>query len=116
MSQRRTSLRIGRVKVYRRGAVWYLCYHENGRRRRPRVGPDLEQARGLAARTNAQLENRAPTPLNFEAISIPELQRRWLEHHEHVLRSSVATVNRYRTATDHLLNFVRDTCSDTTDC
>lgn len=36
------------------------------------------------------------------------MRDRWLQHHEQVLRSSVATVNRYRTATDHLLNFVRE--------
>ncbi len=44
--------------------------------------------------------------LSFEPICIDELRDRWLQHHEHVLRSSVATINRYRTATDHLLAFV----------
>lgn len=106
-TSRRDSFRIGKVQAYRRGQIWYLCYHQNGMRQRPRVGPDRDQARQLASQTNAQLENNAPTQLSFTAISIPELQRAWLEHHEHVLRSSVATVNRYRSATDHLLNFVR---------
>ncbi len=36
------------------------------------------------------------------------LRQRWLDYHEHVLRSSVATVRRYRQATQHLLDFVRD--------
>ena len=35
-----SSFRIGKVQAYRRGKVWYLCYHDNGLRRRPRVGPD----------------------------------------------------------------------------
>ncbi len=30
----------------------------------------------------------------------------WLRHHEQVLRSSVQTINRYRTASKHLLDFV----------
>ncbi len=28
--------RIGRVRVFLRGRVWYLCYHEQGRRCQPR--------------------------------------------------------------------------------
>lgn len=105
---RRSSIRIGNVKIYQRGSIWYLCYHENGRRHRPRVGPNLEAARCLAAETNARLESGGAGTLTFEPLSIPDLRQRWLEHHEHVLRSSVNTINRYRTATEHLLNFIRD--------
>ncbi|MGB7159336.1 MAG: tyrosine-type recombinase/integrase [Tepidisphaeraceae bacterium] len=102
------SFRMGRVQGYLRGRVWYLCYHENGQRRRPRVGASLEAARRVAAQTNAQLESGDATMLTFEPIAIPALRTRWLEHHEHVLRSSIHTISRYRTATDHLLNFLRD--------
>jgi integrase len=104
--QKTTSFRVGRVQGYLRGQVWYLCYHEYGQRRRPRVGPDREAARQLAAQINAQLEVGAPAALSFEPISIPELRQRWLQHHEQVLRSLVQTINRYRTATEHLLRFV----------
>ena len=71
-----------------------------------RGAADKQAARQLAAQINAQLEVGAPAATSFETVSIPELRRRWLDHHEHVLRSSVATINRYRTATDHLLQFV----------
>ncbi len=108
MSGRSNSFRVGRVQAYLRGQVWYLCYHQDGKRRRPRVGADREAARLLAAQTNAQLESGAPAVLSFEPIGIADLRDRWLQHHEHVLRSSVATINRYRTATDHLLAFVGD--------
>jgi site-specific recombinase XerD len=101
-----TSFRIGKVHAYLRGRIWYLCYHEHGRRRRPRVGPDRNAARQLAAQVNAQLEAGAPAALSFEPVGVHELRRRWLEHHEQVLRSSVQTVNCYRTATDHLLRFL----------
>jgi len=108
MGRKRGSFRVGRVQAYLRGRIWYLCYQENSKRHRPRFGPDREVARQVAAQTNAQLEVGAPARLSFEPISIPELRDRWLRHHEQVLRSSVATINRYRTASDHLLNFLRD--------
>lgn len=107
-SSSRSSFRMGRVQGYLRGRVWYLCYHENGQRRRPRVGRSLEAARRVAAQTNAQLESGDAAMLTFEPIAIPALRTRWLEHHEHVLRSSIHTISRYRTATDHLINFLRD--------
>ncbi|HKB35830.1 MAG TPA: tyrosine-type recombinase/integrase [Gemmataceae bacterium] len=106
MANKSTSFRVGRVQGYLRGKVWYLCYHDHGQRHRPRLGPDREAARQLAAQINAQLEIGAPTALSFEPISIPDLRHRWLEHHEQVLRSSIQTINRYRTATDHLLRFL----------
>src|SRR6478735_2357082 len=107
MRKNAVSFRVGKVQAYLRGQIWYLCYHENGQRHRPRVGPDREAARQLAAQVNAQLEVGAPPALSFEPISVPELRRRWLEHHEPVLRSSVRTIQRYRTATDHLLRYLQ---------
>lgn len=106
MAKKSSSFRVGRVRGYLRGQAWYLCYHELGQRRRPRVGRDHDAARQLAAQINAQLEVGAPAALSFEAIAIPDLRERWLNHHEQVLRSSVQTINRYRTATEHLLRFV----------
>jgi len=102
------SFRVGRVRVYLRGRIWYLCYHEQGRRRQPRVGPDRDEARQLAAEVNAQLEVGAPSALGFEPVSFVDLRQQWLENHEHVRRSSLRTIQRYRAATEHLLNFIRD--------
>jgi integrase len=39
---------------------------------------------------------------------LAELRQRWLDHHEHVLRSSLATLARYRTATSHLITFLTE--------
>jgi len=55
---------------------------------------------------NAQLETGATTSLSFEPIPIKDLRSQWLEHHEQVRRSSVQSINRYRTATDHLLRYL----------
>ncbi len=101
-----TSFRVGRVRAFLRGKVWYLYYHEYGRRYQPRVGPDRDLARRMAAEINAQLESGVPSALGFQPVSIAELRQRWLDYHEHVRRSSVQTINRYRTATEHLLTFV----------
>jgi integrase len=107
-SRNSDKFRIGKAQGYLRGNVWYLYYHEQGQRRRPRVGPDLEVARQMAAQINSQLETGAPAALSFEAISIVDLRQRWLAHHELVLRSSLASINRYRAATDHLIRYVQD--------
>jgi hypothetical protein len=64
----------------------------------------------MAAQINGQLEVGAPAALSYEPISIPDLRQRWLDHHEHVRRSSLQTIRRYRAATEHLLNFVEKAC------
>jgi integrase len=109
-SKQATSFRIGRVLAHQRGEVWYLRYSEDGRRQQPRVGHDRELARRMAAEINAQLESGAPSLLGFEPVTIAELRQRWLDHHEHIRRSSVNTIKRYRAATSHLVNFVTDVC------
>src|SRR5690606_9939235 len=63
-------------------------------------------ARRMAAQIHAQLENSVPAALSFEPLKIAELRSRWLDHHEHVARSSVQTIRRYRAATQHLLTFL----------
>lgn len=102
------SFRVGRVKAYRRGKIWYLCYHEEGKRRRPKIGADRSAARRMAAQINGQLEAGAVSALAFEPISIADLRAAWLKHHETVRRSSLSTINRYRTATEYLLRFVEE--------
>gem|GEM_PF-6330212 len=72
------SFRFGRVKAYRRNKIWYLCYHEDGKRRRPRVGADRTAARRLAAQINGQLEIGVVSSLAFEPISISALRTAWL--------------------------------------
>ena len=94
--------RVGRVSYYQHHRGWYLYYQEDGEPVRKRVA-DTEEA---AAQVNAQLSSGAPTLFTFEPVAVPELRRRFLDHHEHVLGSSLATVRRYRAATRHLESFV----------
>ncbi len=97
--------RVGRVSYYRHHGAWYLYYREGKRQVRRRVGTDEPAAAQLAAQLNADLSRGLSSPWSFEPLSIPELRRRFLDHHENVVGSSLATVNRYRTAISYLERF-----------
>jgi integrase len=103
--RRKGRKRIGRVSYYFRHGVWHVYYRDGGRQVRRRVGQSEEEAAQIAAQINAQFACFLPTPFSFAPITVPDLRRRFLEHHEYALRSSLATVRRYRAATQHLENF-----------
>ena len=105
----RRHIHIGRVTVFRRGAAWCLYFRERGKPRRFRVGPERKLAEQKAAEINAHLAHGLPSAFEFQRTSVEELAGAWLEHHEFVARSSVATVKRYRVAVEYLLRFVRQT-------
>ena len=94
------SFKVGRVRVYLRSKIWYVCYYEGGRRKRYRAHTDRKVARRMAAEVNAQIETNAATSFSFDRVSVAELRKRWLDHHENVKRSSRHTVRRYRAATE----------------
>jgi integrase len=73
---------------------------------RNKVSESRGEAEQVAAQVNAQLVQRAPTLLSFQPVSVPDLRRQFLDHHEHVLKSAVGTLSRYRAATKHLEDFV----------
>ena len=97
--------RVGQVSYYRHHGGWWLYYREHGRPVRRRVADGADVAAQIAAQVNAQLAVAAPTMFSFTPLPIAELRRRFLDYHEHVLRSSLATVARYRAASQHLENF-----------
>jgi integrase len=98
--------RVGTVSVYLHHGAWWLYYREQGNPVRTKVGLGRADAEAVAAQVNAQLTSRSPTLLSFSPISIHELRQQFLDYHEHVLKSSLGTVRRYRTATQHLDVFV----------
>jgi integrase len=97
--------RIGRVSIYPHRRRWWVYYREHGVPVRRAVADDETTAAQVAAQINLELTSSAPTLLSFRPISVAELQRTFVDYHEHVLRSSLATVCRYRSATRHLANF-----------
>ena len=50
------NLRVGKVTVYLRGQVWYLRYHEQGKRHQIRNSEDKTAVRIRAAQVNRQLK------------------------------------------------------------
>ena len=104
-SKRTWRRRIGRVTVYLRGNRYWIYYRQGKQVRQP-VGTTKEEALALAAKINAQLVEGAPTILAFQPIAVTAMIAKWLDHHEHVRRSAVNTVNRYRTAIEHLTRFI----------
>ena len=56
MATTSTSFRVGKARADLRGRAWYLGYHDNGRRWRPRVGPDRDAARRLDPQASASLQ------------------------------------------------------------
>lgn len=111
MGRRRTSKRqrrrAGKVSYYFRHGGWHIYYRDGGRQVRRRAGDTEEAAAQIAAQVNAQLSAKVPTLFAFTPLSIGELRQRFLDYHEHIVRSSLATVRRYSTATQHLENFAQ---------
>ena len=97
--------RVGRVSVYQRGSRYWVYYRRGRQIRRP-VGTRRDEALTLAARINAELAEGAPTLLSFRPIRLSELADKWIDQHETVRRSSIATVRRHRTAVEHLTRYV----------
>jgi integrase len=97
--------RVGQVSYYLHHGAWHVYYRDGQRQVRRRVADNEVQARQVAAQLNAQLACSAPTQFSFSPVSVAELRRRFLDHHELVLASSLATVRRYEAATKHLENY-----------
>src|SRR5262249_29484897 len=88
--------RVGKVSGYLHHGSWWLYYRDPGRQVRRKVAPTRTEAEQVAAQVNAQLSTGAPTLLSFQPVGVPELRQQFLDYHEHVLKSSVSTVCRYR--------------------
>jgi integrase len=104
-SRTTSRFRVGSVTVYAHHGAWWLYYRQGGKNVRRRVAETRGEAEQVAARINAQLAENAPTLLTFAPMGIAELQSQFLDYHESILQSSVNTVSRYRSATQHLINF-----------
>ena len=102
----RARFRVGRVSVYLHHGAWWLYFRESDRPVRRRVAETREAAERIAAEVNAQLLAATATMFAFTPMTIAALREEFLRYHEQVRRSSVATIRRYRTATQHLVDYV----------
>jgi len=101
-----TRFRVGRVSAYLHHGAWWIYHRVHGQQVRRKIADTRADAEQVAAQVNAQLVSGAPTLLAFTPVGVPEsYTNSSLAYHEHVLKSSVATIRRYRAATQHLENF-----------
>jgi integrase len=107
LTRRQVRIRLGRVSCYQHHGSWHVYYRDNGRPIRQRIGAEKNEAIRAAAEVNARLTSALPGTFSFVALSIEELRQRFLDHHELVAHSSLATVSRYRAATQHLVDYIR---------
>lgn len=111
VSSRKTTkpkrFRIGRVSCYVHHDSWWIYYRQAGESIRRRVGPTRAEAEQVAAQANAQLTVGSPTLFSFTPIGVAELRTQFIQYHEFVLKSTVATVRRYEAATHHLVRYTR---------
>jgi hypothetical protein len=119
VSTKSTRRRVGRVSVYEHHGSWYTLHTEAGKPVRRRVeggearaeyDASLLNARLVAAEANLCVETTAlaggevvdASGVATASVAVADLRRAFLDHHEHVLGSAVATVSRYRAATRYL--------------
>jgi hypothetical protein len=109
MARRKRALadrfRVGKVTVYLHHGAWWVYYSQGSEHIHKKVSESRSEAEQLAAQVNAQVVQGAPTLLSFQPITVSDLRRQFLDYHEHVLKSSVVTLRRYRAATQHLETF-----------
>jgi integrase len=98
--------RVGRVSVYLHHGTWWAYFRDTGQPVRRKIAATRTDAEQVAAQVNAQLANGEPTLLAFTPMGVTELRQQFMDYHEHVLKSSMSTVRRYRAATQHLEDFV----------
>src|SRR5580700_8246970 len=77
----RNRIRVGRVTLYQHHGAWWLYFSEGSKRVRRKVGESQHDAEVLAAQTNLQLAQGAPTVFSFQPVSVADLRRRFLDYH-----------------------------------
>jgi integrase len=128
--------RVGRVSIYEHHGSWWTYHRNGKKHCRRRIGSNRAMAECEASLLNAELaaaeanlsireiltrrfesggsehahgpdvSSLRDIPRSEKLISVAELRNQFLEHHEKTLCSALATVDRYRTATLYLQNFL----------
>jgi integrase len=109
--------RIGRVSVFQHHGGWWIYHRAGGKPCRRLIGESAAKAEYEASILNARLVASA-AGLSFAAgdpgslldatnhsVTVGELRQQFLRDHEETVRSSLATVLRYRTATLYLQKY-----------
>jgi len=98
--------RLGRVSIYRRGRNYWIYFRDKGRTIRKKIDGNLAVARATASQVNVHLEQGRSSPFSFQTKPISRVVKDFIEHCRVVRGLRIRSVQRYRAALDHFLDFV----------
>ena len=98
--------RLGKVTIYRRGKSYWLYFRDSGRSIRKKIDGSLATARATASQVNVHLEQGRSSPFSFQTKPISRVVKDFIEHCQVVRGLRIRSVQRYRAALDHFLEFV----------
>ena len=99
--------RIGKVSIYKRGKNYWLYFRDRGKSVRKRVYGNLATTRATASQVNVDLEQKRPSPFNYETKPIFQVIDDYLEYCRLARGARVKTHSRYRAALDHFKEFIK---------
>jgi integrase len=99
--------RVGKVTIYKRGAVYYLYYRQARASQRRRVDGNLAVARATASKVLAALDEGKPSPVAYTRTSPEKMVQGYLDAVATVRQLALSTQDRYRAALDRFLDFCR---------
>lgn len=98
--------RLGKVSIYRRGRSYWIYFRDKGRTIRKKIDGNLAVARATASQINVHLEQGCSSPFSFQTKPISRVVNDFIEHCRMVRGLRIRSVQRYRAALDHFLDFV----------
>jgi integrase len=107
--------RVGKVTIYKRGAVYYLYYRQGGASQRRRVDGNLAVARATASKVLAALDEGRPSPVAYTRTSPETMVQGYLDAVANVKKLALRTQDRYRAALDRFLDYCRSARVGTVD-
>ena len=83
--------RVGKVTIYKRGAVYYLYYRQGGASQRRRVDGNLAVARATASKVLAALDEGKPSPVAYTRTGPDQMVEGFLDAVANVKRLALRT-------------------------
>jgi hypothetical protein len=99
--------RVGKVTIYKRGAVYYLYYRQGGASQRRRVDGNLAVARATASKVLAALDEGKPSPVAYTRTGPDQMVEGFLDAVANVKRLALRTRDRYHAALHRFLDYCR---------
>ena len=88
------------------GRNYWIYFRDKGRTIRKKIDGNLAVARATASQVNVHLEQGRSSPFSFQTKPISRVVKDFIEHCRVVRGLRIRSVQRYRAALDHFLDFV----------